>query len=433
MNTSHFERLESRQMMSVTLGTNLVVNGDAESLPPPPVEVPGGPPVVPLPGPRIKGWFSTDGFDIARYGEQGKPRSNSPGPAARGVALFGGGLSETAANAADSASAVQDIDLSSIATDVNAGRIRFDFSAYLGGFGFERDNMKATLIFNTGMVTPQPGPSIQGLSPALRKGVTGLTLRSISGDVPAGTRAIRIQLTATKAFGKYIDGYADNVELKLSSSRPMNQGYVTGRVMNDANVNGKLDRGETGLAGAIVYSDRNQNGKFDADEPDTLTNANGAYELLTAPGLNHIRTVPPPGYRGVGAQVRKVTVNGGLTTSGHSFLATRNGVVTGQVFFDWNGNGRRDAADDDEGQELVTVFLDANNNGKLDAGESRAQTDAQGNFRIVAPAGRYTLRQRSSATFFKQSLPAKRKGIVVDLAPGATVKDRVFGLEPIPQ
>jgi hypothetical protein len=148
-------------------------------------------------------------------------------------------------------------------------------------------------------------------------------------------------------------------------------------------------------------------------------------------GANVIRSLPPNGFRTTGALVRKVNVPGGLTTAGHSFLATRNGVVTGQVFFDWNGNGKREA--DDEGEDIITVFLDANKNGKLDKNEPRTTTDAQGNFRLIAPAGSYTLRQRSSAALYKQTLPAKRQGITVQLAAGEASKNHLFGVQMIPQ
>jgi hypothetical protein len=434
MHTARFEPLESRQMMSVALNTNLVVNGDAETLPPPITQIPAPPLAPPPPGPRgVVGWRTVGEFEAVRYGDAGMPSPASPGPALRGSMLFGGGMSERGTGTADSSTAVQDIDISSIAADVDAGRIKFDFSAFLGGFGFERDSITATLVFNDGRVNPPPGPTLKGPTPAERKGVTGLVFRSVGGDVPMGTRTIRVVLEPTKVYGKYIDGFADNVELKLSSTMPMSQGIVRGRVMDDANVNGKLDRGEGPVAGALVYSDRDQNGRWDAGEPRTNTDANGAYALTTAAGLNHIRAVPPPGYRVTGAQVRKVMVNGGLTTSGHSFLATRNGVITGQVFVDWNGNGRFDKKDDDEPRQFVSVFLDSNNNGKLDKGEARTTTDAKGNFSFVVATGTYTVRQRENVTSFKQSLPGKGKGIIVKLAAGAVSKGNVFGLQPIPQ
>ena len=435
MNHARFETLESRQMMSVTLGSNLVVNGDAETGPPPPAPVPAPPLAPPPPGTRgVMGWQTIGEFEAVRYGDPGMPMPQSPGPAARGSMLLGGGMSETGTRVADESRAGQIIDISSIASDVDAGRIKFDFSVYLGGYGLERDGIKAMLIFDNGNVDPEPNATLEGPTPSQRKGVTGLAYRAISGNVTPGTRRILVQLVATKVYGKYIDGFADNVELKLSSALPLTQGIVTGRVINDANVNGKLDRGETGVDRALVFADRNDNGRHDPGEPSSLTEGNGSYVMFNVPaGANVIRSLPPKGFRTTGALVRKVNVPGGLTTSGHSFLATQNGVITGNVFVDWNGNGRFDKADDDEPRESAGVFLDANNNGKLDKGEARTTTDAKGNFRFVVPAGTYTIRQRGIPTAFKQSLPVKGKGIVVSLAAGAVSKGNLFGLYPILQ
>ena len=430
MSTARFEPLESRQMMSVALDTNLVVNGDAETvIAPPPPAMPAADSLPEV----LHGWDPFGAFELVRYGDKGMPGVASPGPVERGKMLFGGGASLTASNVPDSSGAEQEIDISSIAADVDAGRIKFNFSAYLGGYGLEKDSVKATLWFINPKVEQVPGPIILGPTAAERKGVTGLVPKTLSGDVPIGTRKIRIQLYATKTYGKYIDGFADNIELKLNSSLPLNQGIVTGRVMNDANVNGKLDRGEGGVPDALVFSDRNLNGKWDQGEPSAKTDATGAYAIQTSASLNVMRQVPPAGFHGMGALVRKVIVPAGLTTSGHSFLATRNGVITGNVFKDWNGNGKFDKNDEDEPLELVSVFLDANNNGKLVKGEARTVTDEDGNFSFVVPAGTYTVRQREKVTAYKQSLPGKGRGIVVKLAPGSVSKGNVFGLVPIPQ
>src|SRR5262245_60886025 len=145
MNTARFESLESRQMMSVALNTNLVVNGDAETvIAPPPVPVPAA---VPLPPNGIQGWEVSGAFELVRYGDRGMPGVASPGPAAPCAMPFGGGQSLLASNVPASSAAQQEIDISSIAADVDAGRINFDFSAFLGGFGFEKDSIKATLWF----------------------------------------------------------------------------------------------------------------------------------------------------------------------------------------------------------------------------------------------------------------------------------------------
>ena len=46
-----------------------------------------------------------------------------------------------------------------------------------------------------------------------RASVSNLLPRTASFAVPAGTRSIRVTITATRAQGNYNDGYVDNVSL----------------------------------------------------------------------------------------------------------------------------------------------------------------------------------------------------------------------------
>jgi hypothetical protein len=65
------------------------------------------------------------------------------------------------------------------------------------------------------------------------------------------------------------------------------KGSISGTVFNDANGNGVLDAGETGMAGVVVFLDANGNGVLDANEMYTTTDANGHYSftgLATGPG-----------------------------------------------------------------------------------------------------------------------------------------------------
>ena len=51
---------------------------------------------------------------------------------------------------------------------------------------------------------------------AERAGVSNLLPRAASFPVPAGTRSIRVTITATRAQGNFNDGYVDNVALSLT-------------------------------------------------------------------------------------------------------------------------------------------------------------------------------------------------------------------------
>src|SRR5262245_14412812 len=120
-----FEPLETRQLMSVSLGTNLVLNGDAE---------------IPPTG-MIVGWDLREGFTFVKYGEPDFPSATSPGPEGRGKWFFAGGGSNRFSYA------TQKIDLSPLAADIDAGRIEFNFSAWLGGYASQQDGMLASVIF----------------------------------------------------------------------------------------------------------------------------------------------------------------------------------------------------------------------------------------------------------------------------------------------
>ncbi len=74
----------------------------------------------------------------------------------------------------------------------------------------------------------------------------------------------------------------------------------------------KLDAGETGLAGQLVFADTNGDGKYEKGEPITYTNGKGQYTLTgLGPGVVDI-CVQPPG----GEQVTRPPVKVRESTSG---------------------------------------------------------------------------------------------------------------------
>jgi len=83
-------------------------------------------------------------------------------------------------------------------------------------------------------------------------------------------------------------------------------GAVSGRKWEDVNGNGVQDAGEQGLAGVVIYSDRNQNGLLDPNEPRVVTSEDipetdfdeaGLYTLAGLdPGTHFIREVVPEGF-----------------------------------------------------------------------------------------------------------------------------------------
>jgi hypothetical protein len=101
-------------------------------------------------------------------------------------------------------------------------------------------------------------------------------------------------------------------------------------------------------------------------------------------------------YAKAGANTVTVSVkdSAGHASNAATFTATvtaPGGSISGTVFDDVNGNGKRDAHE--LGLGLWTVYLDKNDDGKLDAGDVSATTDVNGSFTFAnLAAGTYYLR-----------------------------------------
>lgn len=184
------------------LGTNVIVNGDAES---------GsgslsGTDVLPVPG-----WSTTGNFTVVRYdASMGFPSPTDPGPSNRGNNFFAGGPTTTGS------SAQQIIDVSFFATLIDLGQVSFDLSGHLGGYFDQEDNavLRASFLTTTNAIlgTASIGPVTVGH----RNTATGLLFRSVSGTLPSGTRSIDLGLVMTRVTGAFTDGYADNLSLILN-------------------------------------------------------------------------------------------------------------------------------------------------------------------------------------------------------------------------
>lgn len=77
----------------------------------------------------------------------------------------------------------------------------------------------------------------------------------------------------------------------------LEEGRVSGYKWQDTNGDGVWNDDEAGLGGVTIYFDANQNRRHDRDEPYTITNDDGSYELLLEAGQEGvIREVVPSGY-----------------------------------------------------------------------------------------------------------------------------------------
>ena len=189
----------------ITFGTNLIVNGDAESG----AGSNDGSVVASIPG-----WSTLNGnFTVVQYGASGGfPTLGDPGPANRGNNFFAGGPGT------NEGSGSQALDISSISTQVDAGLITYDLSAYLGGWQSQDDEADISLWFWDQGNNLVGFYDLTGPTAAQRGGVTGLFFTSNSGSVPAGTRSVEFDLNMFWTSGSYVDGYADNLSFALNAA-----------------------------------------------------------------------------------------------------------------------------------------------------------------------------------------------------------------------
>lgn len=164
---------------------------------------------------------------------------------------------------------------------------------------------------------------------------------------------------------------------------------ITGTVFVDANGNGQLDSGESGVAGRTVFLNNDHTGKPDAQNPSTTTDSSGGFTFdNVAPGPYTVMEVLPANVT-LTTPTQSVTVTASHTTSG--LLFGERPSITGTVYSDLNLSGTLNSSDPGIGG--VTVYLDQNGTGSP-TGNPIQITAANGTFAFegLAP-GSYTVRE----------------------------------------
>ncbi|MFB8349523.1 phosphoesterase [Streptomyces niveus] len=187
---------------------NLLVNGDAE-------RGAGG---TAEPVGQVVGWVVRQGapaiigYDLG----DGYPTPADPGPGAPGRRFFSGGNSGVT-------SLVQEVSVPATGPAghraVDAGRVRYVLSGWLGGYAAQEDGVRLSVEFRDRAGTPLALSVLGPVTAEERGRATALLERSAEAAVPPGARTARVQLSFTRSgSGTSNDGYADEISLRLTTT-----------------------------------------------------------------------------------------------------------------------------------------------------------------------------------------------------------------------
>src|SRR5690606_9394609 len=115
-----------------------------------------------------------------------------------------------------SSSMRQTLDVSPLAAQIDASGLHYVLSGDFGGTGSEADNMGLTAVFYGASGEIRGGDQLAPVTAAERGNGTQLLPRQSSFGLPAGTRSVELELTASRVAGNTSEGYADNLSFRLA-------------------------------------------------------------------------------------------------------------------------------------------------------------------------------------------------------------------------
>ena len=198
----------SSSLHSQALNRNLVLNGDAEACPTA-AQNATDPQVTNIPN-----WTTTGGFSVGAYGGGSFLSTSDYLPVSHGSKFFYGGPGSKLSTA------VQTVDLSAAASNIDAGQVKFYLSGYLGFIAGSYDtintiNLKAEFQDASGnnlLGSTASGPSTADVNVA-----AGLMLRTATGFLPPNVRKARVTVNLSSSSSGYNGYAADNVSLILTT------------------------------------------------------------------------------------------------------------------------------------------------------------------------------------------------------------------------
>lgn len=142
-----------------------------------------------------------------------------------------------------------------------------------------------------------------------------------------------------------------------------------------------------GVAGALVFNDRNGDGVRNIFEEFGVTDANGRLDLRVSTTPASLRLVPPAGLQVVGPSVINLSASGAAnfqvgvgTGNGGTPGTPGESTGTGRVFSDFNGNGVSETGEPGIGGSFV--FIDLDGDTQIDIGEPRSIAKADGTYTL---------------------------------------------------
>jgi uncharacterized protein (TIGR03437 family) len=197
-------------------GTNLVVNGDAETG----LGTPSSAPPASIPG-----WSISGSPSVELYSGSDRLSNTSPGPSNRGKNYFAGSSTQKA-------SLVQTIDVSSAAVLIDSGTVSYDASGYLGGSSGDTSSMTVTFLSATATL----GSFTLGPLTDTDKGQSdAIYLRRKIGPLPPETRSVTVEVDLLRSSGTNNDGAADNISLILNNIAAVPSGFYGSNLIQNGN------------------------------------------------------------------------------------------------------------------------------------------------------------------------------------------------------
>ena len=172
---------------AVVYGSNLVVNGDAES--------------------GTAGWSSYGGYSTIQSVSYGSNwvLPTQPGPTDRGAKMFAG--------QGQYAVGYQTLDFGTTTTQP----IAFGLSGWLGGWSNQGDNALFYVQFLDEFDVEVGSAAIGPVTAGDRNNQTGLLFRETEGWLPVGTSKLSFWLSVERLVSGDNDGYADNLAFVLAA------------------------------------------------------------------------------------------------------------------------------------------------------------------------------------------------------------------------